>query len=69
MKFEENYWQELYKKPEEMDGVGNAQDHADYLKAFFELEGVKINSMIDFGFGPGVLLKKISKIYHREKTI
>lgn len=60
-KFEKEYWQELYKIPDEMDGIGNAQDHANYLKSFFELEGVVIKSLIDYGFGPGVLLRIISQ--------
>ena len=61
MDFEEEYWSKNYSEPKEMDGIGNAKEHGSYLKAVFNLEGVEINSMIDFGFGLGHLFKQFIK--------
>ena len=53
--FDQSYWDKNYAEPKEMDGIGNAKNHANYLKSYFELEGVEINSVIDLGFGLGHL--------------
>ena len=58
MGFDRKYWEENYSQPFTMDGIGNAKEHAKYLKAFFELEQVDISSIADFGFGYGYLFQK-----------
>lgn len=62
--FDENYWQENYDEPEEMDGIVNAQQHAQYCKAIFDVEFVDINSIIDFGFGLGYLFEKMIHTFY-----
>jgi hypothetical protein len=57
--FDEKYWSENYSEPEEMDGIANADRHAKYIKAFFEVEYVDINSVIDFGFGLGHIFHQV----------
>jgi trans-aconitate methyltransferase len=59
--FDEHYWLKHYNDLESMDGIGNRKDHALYLKSLFNLEGIKIKSIFDMGFGHGYLLKEISK--------
>ncbi len=57
--FSLNYWHANYDEPEEMDGIINASQHAHYLKAFFDVDFVDINSVIDFGFGLGHIFEKV----------
>ncbi|MBT6325876.1 MAG: hypothetical protein HOJ35_07895 [Bdellovibrionales bacterium] len=57
--FSAKYWSDNYNDPNSMDGIGNAKDHVRYLKALLTLDNVKINSIIDFGFGKSVLLKEM----------
>ena len=57
--FSETYWQANYDEPEEMDGIVNATQHATYLKAFFDVDYVDINSVIDLGFGLGYILESV----------
>jgi hypothetical protein len=59
--FNKKYWKDNYSDPEEMDGIGNAKDHARYLKMMFDMELVDISSIIDFGYGMGYLFKAILK--------
>jgi hypothetical protein len=61
--FEKDYWQANYSEPEEMDGIWNAKDHALYVESLFRLDGVKISSIIDFGFGLGDLLLAFIKVF------
>lgn len=61
--FEKEYWDENYSQPESMDGIFNAKDHTKYLKQFFTLEYIDISSVIDFGFGHGVLFKEMLKTF------
>jgi len=63
MAFDHDYWKKNYSDPMEMDGIGNAKEHASYLKASFELEQIDISSIIDFGFGLGFLLKEIAQTF------
>jgi hypothetical protein len=56
-----DYWQANYSEPEEMDGIVNAGEHALYLKHFFGVEYVDINSVIDFGFGLGHIFEAVLK--------
>lgn len=61
--FEKEYWEANYSEPSTMDGIGNAKDHAHYLKAFFELELIDISSIVDLGFGYGYLFQKMMKTF------
>lgn len=58
--FKKQYWKENYSEPETMDGIGNAKDHARYIHSVFALEGIEINSILDLGFGLGVLGREVS---------
>lgn len=62
--FDEEYWQENYDEPEEMDGIVNSEQHAKYCKAIFDVEFVDINSIIDFGFGLGYLFEKMIHTFY-----
>lgn len=55
--FSKKYWDVNYSEPEEMDGIINADRHAKYAKAFFDVDYVDISSIIDFGYGLGHLFK------------
>jgi len=61
--FSEKYWQENYSDPVSMDCVGNSKEHVRYLKAVFALEYVDVSCVIDFGFGPGQLLKEVARVF------
>jgi hypothetical protein len=61
--FEKEYWDHNYSDPSTMDGIGNAKDHVNYLKAFLELEMVDVSSIIDLGFGYGYLFQKMMKAF------
>ena len=61
--FEKEYWDYNYSDPSTMDGIGNAKDHVNYLKAFLELEMVDVSSIIDLGFGYGYLFQKMLKAF------
>lgn len=41
--FDQDYWKLNYSQPTTMDCIGNAKEHANYLKYFFELEQVDIS--------------------------
>ncbi len=68
MSFEEEYWKANYSDLEEMDCIGNVKEHANYIKAIFELEQIEINSVADFGYGTGHLFKEVLKIYKPYKA-
>jgi hypothetical protein len=61
--FSQAYWDKNYCEPEHMDGIGNAREHARYLKAYFDLEQVEIKSLIDFGYGLGHLSAALIKVF------
>lgn len=61
--FQKDYWDHNYSSPQTMDGIGNAKDHAKYLKSFMELEMVDISSIIDLGFGYGYLFQKMMRAF------
>jgi len=48
--FDKKYWDQNYSDPMSMDGIGNAKDHVNYLKAFLKIEHVDISSIIDHRF-------------------
>lgn len=61
--FSKEYWEVNYAEPEEMDNIINAREHAAYMKAIFDLEGVDISSVIDLGFGLGILFEEVMKTF------
>ena len=61
--FSKDYWEVNYESPEEMDNIVNAKEHAEYMRAIFALEAVDISSVIDFGFGMGILFKEVLKTF------
>lgn len=61
--FSKEYWEVNYAEPEEMDNIINAREHAAYLKAIFALEAVDISSIIDLGFGLGILFEEVLKTF------
>ncbi len=67
--FSAEYWSQNYNDPNSMDGIGNAKDHVRYLKALFTLDNIKINSIIDFGFGKSVLLKEMITTFSPYKAV
>ena len=42
-----------------MDNIVNAREHAAYMKAIFALEAIDISSVIDLGFGLGILFEEV----------
>lgn len=61
--FSKEYWEVNYADPEEMDNIINAREHAAYIKAIFALEAVDISSVIDLGFGLGILFEEVMKSF------
>lgn len=61
--FGQEYWEANYSEPEEMDGIGNAKEHAAYLKNVFDLDYIDISSVIDFGFGLGHFFEEVLKVF------
>lgn len=61
--FDKTYWDKNYSDPMSMDGIGNAREHAKYLKAFLAVEHVEITSIIDLGFGYGHLFREMMKTF------
>lgn len=62
--FSKDYWDVNYADPEEMDNIVNAREHAAYMKSIFALEGVDISSVIDLGFGLGILFEEVLKTFN-----
>lgn len=46
-----------------MDCIGNAKEHARYLKSYFAVEHVQVTSIIDLGFGLGHLFREMLKAF------
>lgn len=65
--FPKKYWKENYSEPETMDGIGNAKEHALYIKSLFRVQGIAVNNLIDLGCGLGHLGKDVSNAL-RAKT-
>jgi len=61
--FSKDYWDTNYSSPDEMDGIGNAANHAKYMKAIFELDFIDISSVCDLGFGLGHLFEEVLKAF------
>lgn len=62
--FSKEYWEVNYADPEEMDNIVNAKEHAAYMKAIFALEYVDVSTVIDLGFGLGILFKEVLKAFN-----
>ena len=54
-----NYWEQNYSDPASMDCIGNSKEHVQYMKHLFQLEYIDISSVIDFGFGMGLLFQEV----------
>jgi hypothetical protein len=67
--FSHDYWAVNYAEPDEMDNIVNAKEHADYMRAILQLEGVDISSVVDLGFGLGVLFKEVLKTFKPYKAL
>lgn len=67
--FEKEYWQYNYSDPSCMDGIGNAKEHVQYMRALFNLEFIDISSVIDFGFGLGHLFEEVLKEFIPYKAV
>ena len=61
--FDKTYWDKNYSDPMSMDGIGNAKEHAQYLKSFLAVEHVDISTVIDLGFGYGHLFREMLKTF------
>jgi len=59
--FSKDYWDKNYSDLEVMDGIFNASSHARYVKSYFDVEEMEINSIIDLGFGLGYLFREFLK--------
>jgi SAM-dependent methyltransferase len=68
-KFDKTYWDKNYAEPMSMDGIGNARDHARYLKSFLAIEHVDISSIVDLGFGYGHLFREMLKTFIPHRAV
>jgi SAM-dependent methyltransferase len=68
-KFDKTYWDKNYAQPMSMDGIGNARDHARYLKSFLAIEHVDISSIVDLGFGYGHLFREMLKTFIPHRAV
>lgn len=60
--FSKEYWDKNYSDLEVMDGIFNASSHVRYVKSYFDVEEMELDSIIDFGFGLGYLFREFLKI-------
>lgn len=67
--FSDRYWEVNYSESEEMDGIGNAAEHAEYLKHLFGLEFIDISSVLDLGAGLGHLFEAVLKTFMPYKAM
>lgn len=67
--FDKTYWDKNYSDPMSMDGIGNAKDHAKYLKSFLNIEHVDISTVIDLGFGYGHLFREMLKTFIPHRAV
>ncbi|MEM7535718.1 MAG: class I SAM-dependent methyltransferase [Chloroflexota bacterium] len=58
--FSKQYWDENYYDLSLMEFTFNARQHAVALRELFSLEDIHVNTMIDFGFGLGHLLREMT---------
>ncbi|MFG1482096.1 class I SAM-dependent methyltransferase [Halobacteriovorax sp. HFRX-2_2] len=57
--FSKDYWDVNYEEADQMDGIGNVEQHVGYIKNLFGLEYIDISSIIDLGFGLGHLFEAL----------
>ncbi|TGL88349.1 class I SAM-dependent methyltransferase [Leptospira congkakensis] len=67
-KFDDSYWSDIYGNGLDVDGSYNAKQHAEYLKALFQLMEIPVYKMADFGFGKGILLREMVKTFSPVKV-
>ncbi len=69
--FDRTFWEDMYTEDDEslIDGVYNSKEHVKYLYSILELLDIPINSIGDFGFGLGILLKAIVQKFQPERII
>ncbi len=67
--FSKEYWEENYKEPDSMDGIGNLDQHLEYLKNLFAIEYIDLSSVIDLGFGLGHFLDAFTKKFRPYKVM
>ena len=63
------YWDSVYAEPQTMDGIFNASLHTDYLQALFSLDGVKVRSVLDVGFGLGHLFNAVIQRFRPARAV
>lgn len=67
--FNSYYWDTIYAQPQTMDGIVNATLHADYLQSVFALDGVKVQSILDVGYGLGHLFNAVLARFKPRKAV
>ncbi|MCT8335602.1 class I SAM-dependent methyltransferase [Leptospira sp. 85282-16] len=67
-KFDDSYWSDIYGNGLDVDGSYNAKQHAEYLKALFQLMEIPVYKMADFGFGKAILLREMVKTFSPVKV-
>lgn len=66
---DETYWSALYGDGYDIDGHFNAKQHARYAKSLMDLMDCKVQSLGDFGFGKGVLLREFTKVFKPARVV
>lgn len=67
--FDETYWSTNYAEPHRMDGIGNAEAHARFLKASFDVVLEEPSSVVDLGFGLGHLFEAVLHAFQPYKAV
>lgn len=67
-KFDDSYWSDIYGNGLDVDGSYNAKQHAEYLKALFQLMEIPVYKIADFGFGKAILLREMVKTFSPVKV-
>jgi len=67
--FDSTYWNEIYGDGYDVDGTFNAKEHAKYLKAIFDLMNIEVRSLLDVGFGKGILLKEFAAAFRPARIV
>jgi len=61
--FSAKYWHTNYAHPELMDGICNAEQLAQALKALFDVQCIDVSTIVDLGFGLGHLFKAMIETF------
>ena len=67
--FEKDYWDQLYKNANHIDGFANGDAHAAYLKSLMYLDMVVVTSMADLGFGLGKLFSAFIETFEPARVL